>query len=75
MVDRVLEAHAVQQNVDVIGRNRARLDLSGASGGYLYAETGSTGTVDEFAVNGNGTLVPIGSVTGLPPGIEGIAAK
>jgi hypothetical protein len=54
--------------------NPGPIDLA-TSGGYLYAETGSTGTVDEFAVNGDGTLVPIGTVTGLPPGLEGIAAK
>jgi hypothetical protein len=50
------------------------IDLA-SSGGFLYAETGLTGTVDEFAVGQNGTLVPIGSVGGLPPGIEGIAAS
>ena len=49
------------------------IDLA-SSGGFLYAETGLTGTVDGFAVGQNGTLVPIGSVGGLPPGIEGIAA-
>ena len=46
-----------------------------SSGGFLYVETGSTSTVDEFRINGDGTLASIGSVTGLPPGIEGIAAK
>ena len=45
------------------------------SGGFLYAETGMNGTVDEFSVNGDGTLNPIGTVTGLPPGIEGIASS
>jgi hypothetical protein len=54
--------------------NPGPIDLA-TSGGYLYAETGTTGTVDEFAANGDGTLVPIGTVTGLPPGLEGIAAK
>ena len=49
------------------------IDLA-ASGGFLYAETGITGTVDEFRVGGNGSLSPLGSVTGLPSGIEGIAA-
>ena len=53
--------------------NPGPIDLA-SSGGFLYAETGSTGTVDEFAVGPNGTLVPLGSVGGLPPGIEGIAA-
>ena len=41
---------------------------------FLYAETGS-GTVDEYRVNGDGTLTQIGTVTGLPPGIEGIASN
>ncbi|HEY6835332.1 MAG TPA: hypothetical protein VI142_02575 [Gaiellaceae bacterium] len=46
-----------------------------ASGGYLYVETGTNGTVDEFAVNADGTLSSIGTVAGLPPGLEGIAAS
>ena len=54
--------------------NPGPIDLA-ASGGYLYAETGTNGTVDEFAVNSDGTLTPIGTVAGLPPGLEGIAAS
>jgi len=50
------------------------IDLA-VSGRFLYAETGSQGTVDEFAVNDDGTLTSIGAVTGLPPGLEGIAAS
>jgi 6-phosphogluconolactonase (cycloisomerase 2 family) len=46
-----------------------------SSGRFLYVETGVASTVDEFRVNGDGTLTSVGSVTGLPPGIEGIAAK
>ncbi len=49
------------------------IDLAN-SGGYLYVESGPTGTVDEYAVNSDGTLTPIGTVTGLPAGMEGIAA-
>jgi 6-phosphogluconolactonase (cycloisomerase 2 family) len=49
------------------------IDLA-SSGDFLYAETGVLGTVDEFQVGGDGTLTPLGSVTGLPSGIEGIAA-
>src|ERR671934_207242 len=49
------------------------IDLA-SSGDFLYAETGVLGTVDEFQVGGDGTLTPLGSVTGLPAGIEGIAA-
>jgi hypothetical protein len=54
--------------------NPGPIDLA-VSGGYLYAETGTNGTVDEFALNVDGTLTPIGTVTGLPPGLEGIAAS
>ena len=45
-----------------------------SSGRFLYAETGSGSTVDEFRVESDGSLTPIGSVNDLPPGIEGIAA-
>jgi 6-phosphogluconolactonase (cycloisomerase 2 family) len=54
--------------------NPGPIDLA-TSGGFLYAETGTNGTVDEFAVNGDGSLTPIGTVAGLPPGLEGIAAS
>jgi 6-phosphogluconolactonase (cycloisomerase 2 family) len=53
--------------------NPGPIDLA-SSGDFLYAETGATGTVDGFLVRDDGTLVPIGSVDDLPPGIEGIAA-
>ena len=49
------------------------IDLA-SSGPFLYAETGLNGTVDEFFVRSDGTLVPLGTVDDLPPGIEGIAA-
>lgn len=49
------------------------IDLT-SSGRFLYAETGIAATVDEFRVNDDGTLTRIGTVTGLPPGIEGIAS-
>jgi 6-phosphogluconolactonase (cycloisomerase 2 family) len=50
------------------------IDLA-SSGGFVYAETGISSTIDEFRVEHDGTLVSIGTVTGLPPGIEGIATK
>jgi hypothetical protein len=53
--------------------NPGPIDLA-SSDGFLYAETGTNGTVDEFRVGPDGTLVPIGVVDDLPPGIEGIAA-
>jgi 6-phosphogluconolactonase (cycloisomerase 2 family) len=50
------------------------IDLTSPSeGSFLYAETGS-GTVDEFAVNPDGTLTQLGVVGGLPVGLEGIAS-
>jgi 6-phosphogluconolactonase (cycloisomerase 2 family) len=52
------------------------IDLATAANGrFLYAQTGTTGTVDEFRVNGDGTLTELGIVSGLPPGQEGIAAS
>lgn len=45
-----------------------------ASGGYLYAEAGPVGAIDEYAVNSDGTLTTVGSVTDLPAGMEGIAS-
>jgi hypothetical protein len=41
---------------------------------FLYGETGTDGTVDEYHVNADGTLTKIGVVTGLPAGLEGIAS-
>ena len=45
-----------------------------ANGKYLYDEVGAVGAVDEFRINSDGSLTPIGSVPGLGAGIEGIAA-
>jgi hypothetical protein len=45
------------------------------NGRFLYIENGGAGTLDEFHVNGDGTLFEIGSVTGLPSPMEGIAAS
>jgi hypothetical protein len=44
-------------------------------GKFLYAQTGATGTIDEFKVGPKGTLTKIGTVT-LPGGVgaEGIVA-
>jgi 6-phosphogluconolactonase (cycloisomerase 2 family) len=54
--------------------NMGPIDMT-VSGRYLYTQTGSTGTIDSFRVNGDGSLTPIGSVTGLPVGQEGIASN
>jgi 6-phosphogluconolactonase (cycloisomerase 2 family) len=50
------------------------IDLT-VSGRYLYAQTGTAGTIDGFRINGDGSLTSIGSVTGLPVGQEGIASN
>ena len=51
------------------------IDMAASPDGrYLYAQAGGAGAVDEFAVSPGGGLSPIGSVTGLGSGIEGIAA-
>jgi hypothetical protein len=44
------------------------------NGRFLYVQTGTAGTVEEFRVNRDGTLTPLGVVTGLPVGQEGIAS-
>ncbi len=58
----------------VANTNPGPIDVA-SSGDFLYAETGLTSTVDGFRVNDDGSLSSIGSVTSLPPGIEGIASK
>ena len=51
------------------------IDLTAsANGKYLYAEAGIAGAVDEFHINSDGSLSPLGDVAGLGAGIEGIAA-
>jgi 6-phosphogluconolactonase (cycloisomerase 2 family) len=54
--------------------NTGPIDMT-VSGRYLYTQTGSAGTIDGFRINGDGSLTPIGSVTGLPVGQEGIASN
>jgi 6-phosphogluconolactonase (cycloisomerase 2 family) len=53
------------------------IDLAGSSNGqFLYVEAGGAGAVDEFAVNSDGALTSLGSITGLSgTGIEGIVAS
>jgi 6-phosphogluconolactonase (cycloisomerase 2 family) len=52
--------------------NPGPIDLA-SSDDFLYAQTGTNGTVDEFHVASDGTLEPLGTVAGLPSGMEGIA--
>ena len=61
-------------NAVAANTNPGPIDLA-SSGDFLYAETGLTSTIDEFRAEHDGTLTSIGTVTGLPPGIEGIATK
>jgi 6-phosphogluconolactonase (cycloisomerase 2 family) len=51
------------------------VDSATSGGTFFYVQTGASGTVDEFRVDNDGTLTKIGTVTGLPPGQEGIAAS
>jgi 6-phosphogluconolactonase (cycloisomerase 2 family) len=46
-----------------------------ASGQFLYGQTGTGGTLDEYRVNADGTLTKLGAITGLPVGQEGLAAN
>jgi 6-phosphogluconolactonase (cycloisomerase 2 family) len=48
---------------------------STTAGSFLYVQTGVGGTVDEFRVESDGSLTQIGTVAGLPSGMEGIAAS
>ena len=51
------------------------IDMTSPTGTpFLYAETGS-GTVDEFAVQADGSLTELAVIGGLPAGIEGIASS
>jgi 6-phosphogluconolactonase (cycloisomerase 2 family) len=50
------------------------IDLAASGDGrYLYVESGGTGTVDEFRVSSDGSLVAIG-VIAAAHGLEGIVA-
>jgi 6-phosphogluconolactonase (cycloisomerase 2 family) len=57
------------------------VDLAASGNGdYLYEEAAAAGSVDEFKVLDDGSLIRIGTLTGLTPvagglGIEGIAAS
>ena len=52
------------------------IDLVASSDGrFLYSENGGAGTIDEFRVETDGSLAPIGRITGLAAHvIEGLAA-
>jgi hypothetical protein len=50
------------------------IDMAVSGEKYLYVQTGTGGTVEEFRIEHDGTLTRLGSVAGLPVGMEGIAA-
>jgi len=71
-------ASLISANGGIAGTTDAGpIDLAGSSNGqFLYVDAGGAGAVDEFSVNGNGTLTSLGSITGLSgTGIEGIVAS
>lgn len=52
------------------------IDLAASENGrFLYVESGSSGTVNEFRVDPDGSLGNLGTVAGLGTGIEGIATS
>ena len=70
-----LNALGAPQLVGIAGTAGAGTTDSAAAdhGHFLYVESGGAGTVDAFAVSGGGALTKVGTVSGLPTGIEGIA--
>jgi 6-phosphogluconolactonase (cycloisomerase 2 family) len=49
--------------------------VASPDGRFLYSENGAAGAIDELRINPNGSLTPIGRVTGLAAQVfEGIAA-
>lgn len=66
----------VLTNLGATTTDPGTVDAAGTSDGkFLYTQTGAHGIVDEFAINADGSLSPIGSVT-VPSAIggEGIVA-
>jgi 6-phosphogluconolactonase (cycloisomerase 2 family) len=54
--------------------NPGPIDMTSPTGtSFIYVQTGS-GTVHEFRIGSNGSLTPLGTVGGLPAGMEGIAS-
>jgi 6-phosphogluconolactonase (cycloisomerase 2 family) len=53
------------------------IDLAPSPDGhFLYAEAGAAGTLDEFQIDGDGSLTRLATIDdGLPPGLEGIATS
>jgi 6-phosphogluconolactonase (cycloisomerase 2 family) len=50
--------------------------VASSDGHFVYSENGGAGTIDEFRVESNGGLTPIGQITGLNAHvIEGLAAS
>lgn len=60
----------------VTGPGTAPTDLAlSNNGGYLYALNSGNQTISAFAVGADGSLTPIGTVSGLPASANGLAAR
>ena len=60
----------------VTGSGTAPTDLAlSHNGGYLYALNSGNQTISAFAVGADGSLISIGTVSGLPAGANGLAAR
>ncbi len=58
------------------GGGTAPTDMALAGGSrFLYVRDGANGAVDGFRVGPRGSLTPVGTVTGVPAGAQGIAAR
>jgi 6-phosphogluconolactonase (cycloisomerase 2 family) len=57
------------------GEGTAPIDMALSSGGrFLYALSAKTGSIAAFRVIANHKLLPIAAVSGLPTGLDGLAA-
>ncbi len=60
----------------VAGTEPGPIDLTSPPGTQLlYVETGTTGTIEGFSVATDGSLAKVAEITGLPPGLEGLASS
>lgn len=60
----------------ITGPGTAPIDMALSAGSrYLYVRDGIKGMVDGFHVGPGGNLTPMGSVSGVPAGSQGLAAR
>jgi 6-phosphogluconolactonase len=58
------------------GDGSAPADMALSPGGHvLFAESGGSHTIASFLIGANGRLIPLSSVSGLPSGAAGLAAR